>query len=106
MYFKGDNAIWDAGDLDNPRSRLLSKAKLMSPANEEVLLMWRGHIKLKYLFIVDDGGQTVEPYQDFVDRVTALRRRELCLRKKHTDEMRERGRWHLADDSQEVSACA
>ena len=125
MYFKGDNAIWDAADLEHIRPVLISRVKLLSTANEEVLLMWRGYIELKYLSVVDDHGKTTEPYQDFVHRVRALRRRDHAyvksctkqvndydeyqyqvLRKKLTDKRRERGRWHLADDSQEVSACA
>jgi len=133
MYFKGENAIWDADDLDKRAGvkqfgyvqEKLEKVSKLSIDNEEVLLMWRGHINLKYLFVVNDVGQTVEPYQYFVKRVTELRRadpafvkscvkqvrdsdeyRYQVLRKKLTDKTRERGFGCLVDDSKEVSACA
>ena len=134
MYFKSDYAMWDDADHDKRKGAKnigyvadkLRAVSIVSTFNEEVLLMWRGHINLKYIFVVNDGGETVEPYQDFVDRVTALRERdptlvERCLQqvrkgsdfallvdqlRKMIKDGRERGNGLMVDDSQEVSACA
>ena len=122
MYFKSNNAMWDEADHDKRTGAKnigyvedkLRAVSGVSTFNEEVLLMWRGYIELKYLSVVDDHGKTTEPYQDFVHRVRALRSTDLTLyalyanqlRKKRRDNTRERVRGWMTGDSQEVSACA
>jgi hypothetical protein len=106
MYFNGKAYGWGGGDyVDDHFATMISRCT----ADQEVLLMWRGRINLRYLEIVHEDG-TIEPFEPFMERVSVSRKICTAMRPRprspHTMFHPSSLAKCMGDSDPEVNACA
>ena len=76
MYFKGKTYGWGEGEyVEENFATMLSRCT----ADQEVLLMWRGSIDLRYLEIVYEDD-TIAPFEPFMERVSESRKTRMAIK--------------------------